>query len=349
MTQTAVEASYRVVACAGGNRVRVEARPVPEPAREELLLRLRVVGLCGTDLFKLDSGRLSPGGVLGHELVGEVVVAGDDLSGFASGDRVAVPHHVPCGECHLCRSGSETMCPAFGENLLEPGGFSELILVRPRAVMHAARRIPDSVADEAAVFLEPAACVLRGIRRSELPENGVAAVLGGGSMGLLHLLLLNATTRGVRVVVVDPVAERRQLALALGAVLSCPPGEAALAQVLELSRGAGADAVFDTAGGARALSAGLELSRAGGSLVLFAHAPEGERADFEINALFKRERRVLGTYSGGLNEQAMVFEMLVSGAFDPTPLVTHRLPLEQFDRGVALARAGEALKVLFTP
>ncbi len=349
MTETAIAASYRVVACAGGDRVRMEARPVLEPARGELLLRLRVVGLCGTDLFKLDGGRLSPGSVLGHELVGEVVAAGNAVSGFASGDRVAVPHHVACGECHLCRSGSDTMCPSFRENLLEPGGFSELILVRPRAVSHAARRIPDAVGDEAAVFLEPAACVLRGIRRAELSQDGVAAVLGGGSMGLLHLLLLKAAVPGVRVVVVDPVAERRQLAMSLGAVQSCPPGEAALARVRELSGGVGADAVFDTAGGAGALSAGLELSRAGGSLVIFAHAPEGERADFEINDLFKRERRVLGTYSGGLKEQAGVFEMLISGAFDPTPLVTHRLPLAQFDRGVALARAGQALKVLFTP
>ena len=349
MKETALEASYRVVACAGGDRVRVETRSVPEPARGELLLRLRVVGLCGTDLFKLNSGRLSPGSVLGHELVGEVVAAGGAVSGFAPGDRVAAPHHVACGECHLCRSGSETMCPAFQENLLEPGGFSELILVRPRAVSDAARRVPDSVGDEAAVFLEPAACVLRGIRKAELPQNGVAAVIGGGSMGLLHLLLLNAAISGIRVMVVEPVAERRQLALALGAVQSCPPGAEALAQVLELSAGVGADAVFDTAGGARTLDAGLELSRAGGSLVIFAHAPEGARADFEINALFKRERRVLGTYSGGLKEQAMVFEMLTSGTFDPTPLVTHRLPLEQFDRGVALARAGRALKVLFTP
>ena len=349
MTHTAVEASYRVVACAGGERVRMEARPVPEPGRDELLLRLRVAGLCGTDLFKLSSGQLSPGSVLGHELVGEVVAAGDAVSGFTPGDRVAVPHHVACGECHLCRSGADTMCPAFRENLLEPGGFSELILARPRAVRHAARRIPEAVGDEAAVFLEPAACVLRGIRRAELSPDGVAAVLGGGSMGLLHLLLLKAAIPGVRVVVVDPLAERLQLAMSLGAVQGSPPGEEALARVLELSGGVGADAVFDTAGGARALSAGLELCRAGGSLMVFAHAPEGERADFEINALFKRERRVLGTYSGGLKEQARVFEMLVSGALDPTPLVTHRLPLEQFDRGVALARAGQALKVLFTP
>ncbi len=349
MTEMAVGASYRVVACTGGDRTRLETRPVPAPARDELLLKLRVVGLCGTDLFKLDNGQLSSGSVLGHELVGEVITAGAGVTGFSPGDRVAVPHHVPCGECHLCLSGSETMCPAFQDNLLDPGGFAELILVRPRAVRQAARRLPDALADEAAVFLEPAACVLRGIRRAGLPEHGAAVVLGAGSMGLLHLLLLKTVKPGVDVVVVDPLAERRRLALTLGAAEACVPGENTRKLVSRRSDHRGVDVVFDTAGGADTLRTALALSRRGGSVVIFAHAREGERADFDINELFKYERRLLGTYSGGLEEQAAVFELLASGALDPTPLVSHRLPLEQFDRGVALARAGEALKVLFTP
>lgn len=349
MTEPAVRASHHVVACAGGNRTRLEARPVPRPGRGELLLKLRVAGLCGTDLFKLDSGRVGPGSVLGHELVGEVAAAGAGVNGFSPGDRVAVPHHVPCGKCRLCRSGSETLCPDFKDNLLDPGGFAERVLVRARAVKHAARRLPDSLPDEAAVFLEPAACVLRGIRRAALPRDGVAAVLGAGSMGLLHLLLLKAAQPEVSVMVIDPVAERRQLALNLGAACACPPGAEALENVLSRSADRGADAVFDTVGGAETLCRGLELTRHGGAVVLFAHAREGERADFDINTLFRYERRLFGTYSGGPEEQSAVFEMLVSGAFDPLPLVTHRLPLNEFDRGVALARARKALKILYTP
>src|SRR5690349_24473945 len=95
--------TIKAVACAGGGAVRVETRPQPEPGPGELLLRLRYAGLCGTDLFKLRHGRAEPGSVLGHEVVGTVEALGPGTVGFEPGDRVAVPHHVACGECELCR------------------------------------------------------------------------------------------------------------------------------------------------------------------------------------------------------------------------------------------------------
>lgn len=344
-----VMSDHHVVSCLGDGRTRLERRRVPAPAEDELLLRLRVVGFCGTDLFKLDTGGVSPGTVLGHELVGEVAAHGARVSGFEVGDRVVVPHHVPCGDCHLCRNGSETMCPAFRENLLAPGGFSEFVLVRGRAVRRAARRLPAQLSDEAAVFMEPGACVLRGIHRAKLGDTGLAVVLGGGSMGLLHLLVLKAFRPGVSVVLVDPVMARRTLAEELGADAACVPGDPAVGEIGKRSGGLGADAVFDTVGGPRTLAVGLDVTRRGGAVVLFAHAPDGARADFDLNDMFKREQRVIGTYSGGPGEQKDIFDMLVEGKLDPSPLATHRLPLGAFDEGVALVRQKKALKVLFTP
>jgi L-iditol 2-dehydrogenase len=338
-----------IVVCLGGDRTTLVERPMPSPGAGEILLRLRVVGLCGTDLYKLATGGAPIGGVLGHELVGQVVATGSGVTGFGAGDRVAVPHHVPCGTCILCRRGNETMCQVFRENLLAPGGFADYVLVRPRATDVAARRLPDHVADEAAVFMEPAACVLRGVRRSGIERDGTAVVLGAGSMGLLHLLVLRAVFSGHAVIVVDPVAERRRLALRLGAVAATAPGDETAAAVMSGTAGVGADAVFDTVGGDRTLAAGLELTRQGGTVVLFAHAPEGAPAAVDLNLVFKYERRILGTYSAAVTEQAEVFDLLCSGAFDPSPLVSHRLPLEQFAEGVALARQHRALKVLFTP
>jgi len=238
------------------------------------------------------------------------------------------------------------MCRTFKENLLHPGGFAEYILVRPRAAALAAHRVPDGLSDEAAVFMEPAACVLRGIRRSALRSEGLAVVQGAGSMGLLHILVLRAVLPGIRILAVDPVEGRRHLAEKLGAHRSTVPGEEASGTVQELSRGVGADAVFDTVGGAALLRDALGLSREGGSVVLFAHAGAGEPADFDLNFLFKFERRVLGTYSAGLDEQEEIFEALESGRLDPYPLVTHRLPLEEFDRAVDLLESREGLKIL---
>lgn len=344
-----VAESNRVVACRGGGRTTIETRPAPAPGPGEMVLGLRVVGLCGTDLFKLATGGDAPGLVLGHELVGEVLDLGPGVEGFGVGDRVAVPHHVPCGACVYCRHGSETMCESFRENLLEPGGFADRVLVRPRAAALAARRVPDAVPDEAAVFMEPGACVLRGVRRAGLTEGDGAAILGGGSMGLLHLLILRALFPVAPLVVIDPVADRRARAVELGATAAVAPGDAAKDIVHEATGKAGAGAVFDTVGGAAPLAAGLDLTRRGGSVVLFAHAPEGERAGFDLNALFKYERRVIGTYSGALAEQSEVFNLMAEGRLDPSPLVTHRLPLERFEEGVRLSRERKALKVLYTP
>ncbi|HEX9942732.1 MAG TPA: alcohol dehydrogenase catalytic domain-containing protein [Thermoanaerobaculia bacterium] len=348
--------SMTVAACAAGGAVRLESRPRPEPGPGEMLLRLRCAGLCGTDLFKLRHGTAPEGSVLGHEVVGTVEALGTGATGFAPGDRVVVPHHAACGECDLCRRGSEPLCPAFRENLLVPGGFSEWVLVRERAVRDAAFGLPPHLADEAAVFLEPAACVLRGVRHARLPETalaspspGCAAVLGGGSMGLLHLLVLKAVHPSLHVAVADPLTERCELACRRGADAAAPPGAEFGAVLGELSNGLGADAVFDTAGGAGPLEEALALCRPGGAVVLFAHAGVSERAGFDLNAFFKGERRLLGTYSSSPSEQREIYRLLVTRRLDPSPLVTHRLPLSRFEEAVALARERRALKVLLVP
>jgi L-iditol 2-dehydrogenase len=350
----AAPASMTVAACDGEGGVRIESHPVPAPGPGEMVLRLRCAGLCGTDLYKLRHGTAAAGAVLGHEIVGAVAALGAGVRGFALGDRVAVPHHVACGECALCRRGGEPHCPAFAENLLVPGGFAEWVLVRERAVRAAAFGLPPHLPDEAAVFLEPAACVLRGIRQAGLAgiagtPPGCALVLGAGSMGLLHLLVLKAVHRGLRVAVCDPLPERLDLARRLGADAAAPPGEAIRSAVAELSEQLGADAVFDTVGGAERAATALALARPGGTVVLFAHSEQGERAGFELNALFKSERRLLGTYSSGLAEQREAYRLLVAGRLDPAPLVSHRLPLSRLAEAVALAGERRALKVLLVP
>lgn len=348
-SEHSAEPATSVVACLGGERTALERRATPAPAAGEMLLKLRVAGFCGTDLFKLTTGRVSPGMVLGHEIVGEVAKLGDGVSRFAVGDRIVAPHHVPCGECLLCRNGNETMCEAFRENLMEPGGFADHVLIRDRATAQAAHKVPDGVSDAAAVFMEPAACVLRGVNRADLRLDGTAAIMGGGSMGLLHLLVIKAALPSSRVLLIDPAPERRALAESLGADVVANPGDQALHAAAKLTGGYGADAVFDTVGGAKLLEAGLALSRQGGSVILFAHAPDGERASFDLNDLFKFERRVLGAYSGALAEQSAVFELIKSGDFDPTPLVSHTMPLDEFEAGYKLAKERQALKILFTP
>ncbi len=339
----------RVAACTPEGNLRIEHRPVPAPGPGEVVLRLVWCGFCGTDLFKLDNRSQPAGTVLGHELVGVVHQIGASVATLNPGDRIVAPHHVACGLCGLCRRGSRTLCPVFKENLMSPGGFSEFILLRERVVSQAARVIPDNVPDESAAFLEPAACVLRGIDKAEIQDTeGCAVVVGGGSMGLLHLVVLRAIHPDLGIIVTDPIEERRALAGALGATMSCRPEQLGVT-VEKLTAGLGADAVFDTVGGSQILMSALAALRPGGTVVLFAHAAERETAGFELNPLFKNEQRVVASYSGSLDEQDRVANLLFSGRLDPRPLITHRIPLDHVQDAVDLARQHQALKILIGP
>ncbi len=340
----------QVAACGEDGSLRITDRDVPKPVRGELLLRLRWCGLCGTDLFKLTNMLPVPGTVLGHEIVGEVAERGEGVGDFELGDRVVSPHHVACGVCRLCRRGVTTKCASFLEDLLEPGGFSEFVLVRARAVRSATWTVPEHISDAAASFLEPAACVLRGIDRAGLPDQaGTVVVMGAGSMGLLHLLVLKALLPEFEVVVCDPLLARQDIARSFGAV-ACGSESGEVAEIVgRLTEGLGADAVFDTVGGSGPLRSGVGVLRPGGTAVLFAHGAEAELAGFELNPFFKTEQRVVGTYSGGLDEQRRIADLIFSGRLDASPLVTHYLPLDRIGEAVRLTRERKALKVLLGP
>ena len=330
----------------------LEVAEAPEPSLEdgEALIELVYCGLCGTDLYKLaDAGR-APGEVLGHEVVGRVIESRADS--LRPGDRVIAPHHAPCGDCHLCRSGAETMCPRFAENLLDPGGFSERLRLRLRAVDCTVRKLPAELSDEAAAFVEPAACVLRGVDRAGLTRAPRVAVIGAGSMGLLHLLVVRAAFPDASILIAEPDANRRSTATRLGADEAVHPDSLVASAAGQPHAGqppGGADAVFDTAGGQAAFDLALQATRPGGRVVLFAHAAHDALVTFDINAVFKSERQVVGAYSGSPAEQARVLDMMIRGTLDPTPLVTHRLPLSKAADAVDLCRRREALKVLLHP
>ena len=115
-----------------------------------------------------------------------------------------------------------------------------------------------------------------------------------------------------------------------------------------MTNGFGVDVVFDTVGGGKVLESALALGRQGGSIILFAHAPNDVKTEIDLNNIFKHERRIIGTYSGALTEQFTVFDLITSKQLDPTPLVSHIIPLDEFSTAYNLIKHRQALKVLFT-
>jgi len=318
---------------------------MPKIGDGELLLRLHGCGLCGSDLAKLAGPGPSLPAVLGHEVVGRVVEVGAGVPAFSVGDRVVAAHHVPCGTCHYCRRGSESMCRAFKASNLDPGGFAEYVRVPAANVRAATFRIPSHVSDEAASFVEPLACCLRAVGRARVEPRDNAVVVGLGSIGCLFVQLLRRA--GASVVGVDPLGDRADLAKRLGAD-AAGACDAARARVSELSGNRGADLVLVTGGGADVLPLAAELARDGGAIHYFAGGG-GDRLPLPLETLYHRELTVTATYSSSPATLAEAFRLIVDGEVTVDRLITHRLPLGRLAEGVDLMRRHEALKVYVTP
>lgn len=275
---------------------------LPEPSGDGELVRVLACGLCGTDVQKI--GRAAPGTVLGHEVVAE----------DAGGRRVALVHHLPCGECERCRAGHETTCERFPAPTIVPGGFAE------RARAAATVPLPDGLDDAAGTFAEPLACVLRALER--VPR-GRVLVVGCGFAGLLFVQAL--VRRSDDVYAADPLPHRLDLALGYGAAPANGPVDAAV-----LCTHAGLDAAL----------AALEP---GGTLLLFSWLTEPAPVDFE--AVLRRELSLVGSCSA--TPAAMREAVALLPGLDPIPTVT--LPLERFVEGLDLYRSHEAVKVVLAP
>lgn len=318
----------------GEGAVRIEEREVPRPGPGEVLVAMRACGICGSDLMQWYQDPKAPV-VLGHEPVGVVVESvGDDLP--AAGTRVFIHHHVPCGECEYCRRGHETLCDTFKATRIEPGGFSELILVPALNASLDLLPLPDHVSDEAATLIEPLACCVRGLDRARVDETTRLLVIGGGQMGLL--IAEAALARGAEVTVAEPRADRRALATSLGA-RGVEPAAEAVGSPTVVMLATGAPAAWELA---------LASADRGGIIQLFAPSGPGERRDFGVDDLFFRELEIQASYSAGPGDTRAALALIADGHISADKLITHRFPLEETEAALAAARSKEGIKVVVT-
>jgi L-iditol 2-dehydrogenase len=317
--------------------IRIEEREARAPGPGEVLVEMRACGVCGSDLMDWYQGPRAPI-VLGHEPVGVVVEVGTGDGLPEVGARVFVHHHVPCGACECCERGYETLCDVFKATRIEPGGFSELILVPARNAALDLLAVPDDVSDAAATAIEPLACGVRALRRARVGAGTRLLVVGGGQMGLL--VAQAALAAGASVTVAEPLPERRALAEELGLPTLAPGGEGLDSPPTVAILCTSAPAAWDLA---------VNAVDRGGVIQLFAPAAPGERRDFEVHDLFFRELEIQASYSAGPRDTREALALIASGEVPAERLVTHRFPLEATAEALAVARRHEGMKVIVTP
>ncbi len=325
----------------------VETAP-PAIGPGEVLLEMRVSGLCGTDLAKLAEPAVSPDVRLGHEIAGIVLAVGDGVRRFKPGDRMTAAHHVPCGACWACRHGNDSMCAQFKATQIDPCGFAEQIRIPALQVAEVAFHLPDTLSDEAACFTEPLGCAVRAVRRTDVQAGDNVVVVGGGGMGLLIAQALLAS--GARPIVADIAESRLELAAAVGvSALIDSRKDGLQGPLLRMTKGVGVDAAILTVVNAAVVHDVQAAIRPGGRINVFASAGDDARLAFDFDDLYHRELAISSTYSSNPATLAEAFDLLATGRVNVAPLISHRMPLEAFAEGVRLQRQGLATKVIFHP
>jgi 2-desacetyl-2-hydroxyethyl bacteriochlorophyllide A dehydrogenase len=325
-----------------GNRTfRAGTAPMPTPAPGEALLRIRRVGICGTDLHiyqgHLDH-RVPIGGIIGHETFGEVVSAPAD-SGFREGNRVVVEPVLFCRSCAACRMGATYLChqlKVLGVDV--NGGMQEYWAVPADRLLH----VPDAIGDDHAPLIEPLAVATHDVGRAGVTAGDRVAVFGGGPIGCLIALVSRHRGAHVKVVEINPY--RVELLKQFG-LETIGPGEDAVRTINDWSGGTGADIAFEVTGDPAAAALVTEVVRVWGTVSIIAiHA---EPVPMNLYAMFARELRMHGSrlYTRAAWEEAI--RLAAAGDVDVRPLVSRLIPLEDLQKGMEEALGGgSVMKVL---
>lgn len=334
------------------NQFEFEDSPDPVLEANEVLIRVKACGICGSDIHGMDgsSGRRIPPIIMGHEAAGEIARTGEAVQGWASGDRVTFDSTIYCGKCESCKRGQINLCPERNvlgvscDDYRRHGAFAEYVKV-PGHILCA---IPDEVSYEHAAFAEPVSIALHGVNRVPLEPGDSAVVIGAGLIGLLVVQALKAKGAGT-VVAVDLDEKRLELALELGADAALVSGENVPGKIREIvGNPDGADVALEVVGYGPTIQLAIDSVRKGGSIGCIGNLrPE---VPFPLQALVTRELSVYGSCaSAGEYEEAIA--AVASGVIQVEPLLSATADLAEGGEWFARLYKNEEglMKVILKP
>ncbi|VVB90826.1 L-threonine 3-dehydrogenase [uncultured archaeon] len=316
------------------NDIRIEDRPKPGIKDGELLIKVKASGICGTDLMEWYRIKKAPR-VLGHEMAGEIVESRSDK--FDIGQRVFVSHHVPCNECKYCLAGNHTACEMLHKGNYDPGGFSEFVRVPKINVENGTYILPENVSYEEGTMIEPLACVVRAQRIIGVGEGQTVLVMGSGISGLLNILV--AKLKKAKVVATDINEYRLNMAKESGADEVFNANEE-----LDIK----ADRIIMCTGAMPAFEAAFRYIDRKGIIMLF--AIPNKNLSIPVEDFWRNELGIVSSYGAAPVDLEEALELIKDRKIDVKSLITHRLKLEDIQRGFKIAgEAKDSLKVVVVP
>ncbi len=325
--------------------LRLHAEPIPEPEYDEVLIRVKAVGICASDIHWVEDGTtgdefITTPFVLGHEF-GGVVESGD-----LKGTRVAVDPTVPCDTCEFCLRGDPNLCPDhyFAGQSPRDGALREYMTWPMKAIIP----IPDSISDEDAAVLEPLGVAIHSVDLGKVKPGMIVGVYGCGPIGLLTIQMARVAGAS-EIIATDILPHRLEAAKEFGAhrtYLASPEGDERAPILVDTHR-LGVDVAFEVAGENPAVETAVETVKPGGRVVLCG-IPAVNQTCFKASTArrkgltIKMVRRMKHTYPRAI-------KLVETGQVTVRPIVSHRFPLEQAATAFEVAQRREGLKVIVNP
>lgn len=309
----------------GNENIRIEERNFSlKPSANEVMIRVKSTGICGTDLqiYKGNPGsaEVHPPIILGHELSGEVVDVGNEVHSLNVKDRVSIDPNIYCGTCEFCRTNRSHLCnhmEAIG--VTRHGGMGEYCLV-PKENCY---RIPDEMTYEEAALVEPLGCVLHGMRKIKISSLSRVAIIGGGFIGQLFLQLVKHQHVD-SVIVSEPDKTKWKLLRSLGADHVIDPSEQSFIE----SVAGGVDVVIECVGKKDSMETSVQLAKKGGQILLFGVASPQTKISISPFEIFNKELSIYGSFVNPYTHQEAI-SLINKKVVKVIPLITHRFELEE--------------------
>jgi L-iditol 2-dehydrogenase len=333
-------------------RLELADMPVPEIGPDEVLVRVRTCGICGSDVHGFDgsTGRRIPPIVMGHEAAGVVARTGTGATDLREGERVTFDSTVYCGACFYCARGLVNLCDrrqVLGVSCGDyrrHGAFAEYVAV-PRRIVY---RLPDGLPFERAAMIEAVSVAVHAVNLTPVTLDDAAVVVGSGMIGLLAIQALRLAGCG-HVVAVDVDSSRLELARQVGAEAQLNPQSCDVpAEVAKLTGGHGADIALEAVGATEPVKTALACLRKGGSLTLVGNVSPA--VELPLQAVVTRQIALRGSCASA-GEYPACIDLVARGAIRVDPLISAVAPLEEGPQWFARLYAREAglMKVILTP
>lgn len=321
--------------------------PVPTPGDGELLVKVRAALTCGTDLKAYRRGHpvIPMPGPFGHEFSGTVAKKGRGARNFRDGDEIMAVHSAPCLKCPFCKKRLYNLC----ENIMTTkvmGAFAEYVLLPAQLVKQNVFHKPSTLSYEEAALLEPFSCVVHGMAPLGIRKGATAVIIGGGSIGLIHVMLLKAA--GARVIIADPHKERLAMATEFGADITCEP-KGIMAAAQALTGGMGVDFVFECTGKPDVWQSSIAYARRGGTVTLFGGCPSGTSVSYDTHRIHYDEITLRGVFHFTPADVRRAFKILASGRLKLGMLITGKYPLAELGKAFDKLSKGQGIKYAIIP